>query len=230
MALGDVYKMTINAQAPGGFFQNTYAFEAKAAPDLTQANFQTLADALKEIWRPNQRSTTSYTNWRATQVRGGTVSYPGGGCERTGGLFWEGTFTGTAQGGLSGDVLPPQCAMVVTLNTGITGRRFRGRVYGFSQVELNQDDGVWIGTHIVAMTTAWNTFMAAFGLTGTNPNFRLGIWSERIATGCVPNPNPPPAHLHVDAGDPTIAFNPVVSFTVRSIVYNQRRRTRGVGR
>jgi len=230
MALDDVYKMTINAQAPGGFFQNTYAFRLKTATDPVQANFQTLADLIKEIYRPTQRSTMSYTSWRATQVRGGTVHYPGGGCEREGGLFWEGTFTGTVQGGSSGDALPPQCAMVTTLNTGITGRRFRGRIYAFSQLELNQDDGVWIGTHITAVTTAWTTFMAAVGLTGTNPQFTLGIWSERQATGCVPNPNPPPTHLHVDAGDPATAFNPVTSFTVRSVVYNQRRRTRGVGR
>jgi len=230
MAVDDVYKLTVNAQAPGGVFQNTYAFKVKSVPDLTQANFQTLADLTKEIWRPNQRSTTTYTSWRATQVRGGTVSYPGGGCDRTGGLFFEGSFTGTVQGGLSGDVLPPQCSMVVTLNTGVTGRRYRGRIFGFSQVELNQDDGVWIGTHITAMTTAWSNYLLAVGNSGTNPNFQLGIWSERIATGCVPNPNPPPKHLHVEEGNPAAAFTNVASFTVRSIVYNQRRRTRGVGR
>lgn len=230
MAVDDVFKMTINAQAPGGFFQNQYAFKSKAVSDLTAPAFQTVADLIKEVWRPTQRSTMSYTSWRAVQVRGGTISYPGGGCEREGGSFFEGSFTGTVQGGSSGDVLPPQCAMVVTLNTGVTGRRYRGRIYGFSQLELNQDDGIWIGTHITAITTAWTNFMLAVGPGGTNPNLQLGIWSERIATGCVPNPTPPPAHIHVDAGDPAAAFTNVTAFTVRSVVYNQRRRTRGVGR
>jgi hypothetical protein len=230
MAVDDVFKLTVTAQGGGGYYQNTYSFRSKTEPALTTAAWQTVADATKEIFRVTQRSTVVYQSWRAVQVYGAGVTYGPSPCERSGGSYFEGSFTGTTQGGASGDALPPQSAMVVTLNSGKTGRRFRGRVYAFGQTEVNQDDGLWIASHVTAITTAWNTYMGLVGPTGSNPNVQLGIFSERIATGCVPNPNPPPALINVDAPLPAQAFTPVVSFTVKGIVYNQRRRTRGVGR
>lgn len=229
MAIGDCYKMTVSASHLGSTYQNNYAVTTKVA-SVTATEFTTLANALREIARPNQDPALAYRSWRAVQVRGADVTPVAAECRRTGGVVYEAAYTGTNSGGATpGEALPPQSALVVTLNTGKIGRRYRGRIYHFGFLETAQLNGQWTTTIFNTIGTALATFMNSYGPGGTDPSFTLGVWSERIATGCRPNPT---THHPENVDPPNLAgaFSPVQSMVVRPTVFTQRRRTLGQGR
>jgi len=228
MAAGDVYKVSILAQGQGSTYMNTYAAEQKPA-SVTVADFATLANALKELVRAQQSQTITYRSWRAVQVRGGDVTPIAAECRRTGGVLFEAAYSGTVIGGnTDAQVLPPQSALVVTLNTGKIGRRFRGRTYHFGMCEIDQQAGAWQSAILTALGTSITSFMAIYGSGGTSPLWTLGVWSERIATGCVPNVGTKGVH-NVDLPNLAGAFSAVTGMVARPTVFTQRRRTLGVG-
>jgi hypothetical protein len=230
VAIDDVYKVVTNAQQGTEQYMLSFNFRRKAEPDVTSALLLPVANAIKEIYRAQQVAFITWTTWEATQQWGPNMVIDNVKCLRREGLGFAGVFTAPVVGpGNIGETLPPQCAMVTTLQTGITGRRRRGRSYMFGLGETQQNEGFWASTYTTAIQTAWNTFLGLYGANGTSPEWELGIWSERIATGCVRNPVTG-EHEHPDPPQPELAFTPVVSALVRSTVFTQRRRTRGHGR
>lgn len=229
-AAGDVYRLTLTSTGQNSIYQNTFALQTLTAPPPTAANFGTFVTDYLAVVRPQQVATLSYVQWDAVQLWGDGMTVVAGECRREGGLQFG--LPLTALPGLqAGDGLPPQSAMVLTLLTGNTGRRKRGRLYVPGQAESNQVDGTWSGTYMTSITTALNSFINIYkAIGGTSPVFSLGVWSERTASGCVPGPRPPGGHVQVDVPKPDEAYTPVNSALARPIVYSQRRRTRGVGR
>ena len=230
MSIGDVYRLTISGTGSGSLLQNVLHYKLKLGTGPDATTFATAATDFITIYRPGQTPGFTWTDWLATQEWGSGMTLDTPRCRRLNGKTFAGTITGSAGSG-TGDALPPQAAHVTTLVTGLSGRRHRGRVYGMGQIEVNQADGLWIPAYNTSMTTAWNVFSAKyFKDTGTNTELKLGVWSEREASGCVPATPPNKGHVQVDTPNPDGAFTDVTAFTIRPIVYSQRRRTRGVGR
>lgn len=104
----------------------------------------------------------------------------------------------------TGDALPPQTALVVTLRTASAGRRFRGRVYlpGFCEA-VNLTNGVFS-----ALASPVN-FITAIKSALTTSGMDLGVLSR---------PNP-------DATPPNAGFITVVtSMVLRDSVWDTQRR------
>ena len=230
MAIGDVYRLTISGTGQGSLYQNTITVKTKNAADFTAPQFNTLATDFITIYKPDQNSNFSWTDWSAIQLWGSGMTLDTPKCTRLNGKTFAATLTGQAgTGGSEG--LPPQAAHVTTLITGFAGRRRRGRIFAPAQVEPNQTDGLWLSTYNTRLQTAWNVFSAKyFKDTGTSADFKLGVWSERTASGCVPATPPNKGHVNIETPNPDGAFTDVTGFTIRPVVYSQRRRTRGVGR
>lgn len=230
MAVDDVYRLSIIAGAPAGQLINTYHFQMKSETEPTESQWAAVAVDCKEIYRVLQATQVVYNMWRAVQVRGDEVSYVTRPCKATGGRLFEAIFTSLTAGGAGAvQMLPPQCAHVTTLRTAQVGRSRRGRIFGFGFCEPDQDAGTWTASITTAVTAAWTTFLAKYGsVSPTDPNFQLGVWSNRIATGCTPNAA---GTLVPGASSPSpqTAFAPVTTTVVRNIVRTQRRRVAGVG-
>jgi hypothetical protein len=229
MAIDDVYQLQLHYTFAGQQLMNTLAFRMRTAPDPTNAMFLALANDFKDQWRPVQSFGVAWLTWQAQQVRGGTVSYTAKPCQRDGGRRLEGLLTGTLTGDNVGEALPPQAAVVTTLYTEFSGRAKRGRVYLGGLPESAQSSGIVTSGNVSTLQTSWDTQVAQYGDTGSDPNFELGIWSMRTATGCIPNKNPPYGMIFTGVRDPAAAFTAVDRATVRNIVYSQRKRTVGHG-
>jgi len=227
--VGDVYKVSCQATLLGSQMMNDYAFQWLQEDDPTNAEINVVAEAGRELWRNSQADDVVWRQWRATQLWGPDMTTVVDECRRDGGLVYDAPFTGFTAGDItSGDTLPPQCAMVVTWITGFAGRRRRGRCYGFGFSEQDQTGGVWGGTPIGAVQTRLTAFLGLYGASGTDTNWRLGVWSERIASGC--KPDPITHHLeNVELPSPSTAFTPVTTALLRTTVFTQRRRVTGVG-
>jgi len=116
----------------------------------------------------------------------------------------EGLFTSGEVGGDTGEhSMPAQAAMLVTKQTGLGGRKGRGRLFipGFG--EANTDGG---GT--------WNAALLA----ALQPD--LNDWVDAASTG-----NCPLVLLHNDSTTPTL----INSLTAQPLMATQRRRIRKVG-
>ena len=114
-----------------------------------------------------------------------------------------------------GGNMPPLVCPIVTWRSGRMGRRYRGRSYlpGLSASDVA--NGALTGANITSQQFVWaSAMMTRYGPTGTNNDFRLGVWS-RV------NGNQTPPHL--PAG-----FTTVSSFTVQSALGSMG--TRRVGR
>jgi hypothetical protein len=232
MAIDDTYRVTITQNVTGQVFQNTYYFNLLSTTPPDAVMFSTVATNLKEAFRTQQSNSVIYRSWRAVQVRGTGVTPVQNECRTTGGLVFEGNFTTSLTGGdVTSDILPHQCSVVTTLNTGNIGRRRRGRVYLGGYAETAQQNGTWSSTLVTALTTSWNSLSAKYFVpSGTDADLRMGVWSTRIATGCVPRREPPYGHMQVESPNLADAFRPLTAYVLRTTVYTQRRRVVGVGR
>lgn len=111
---------------------------------------------------------------------------------------------GATAGTATGDVLPPQTAIVVTLRTAQAGRSFRGRVYlcGFAEASNATGGTSALGTAPVGFVTAIKSALVTSGLD-------LGVLSR-------------PAPL---AAPPRAGFiTPVTSIVMRDTVWDTQRR------
>jgi len=230
MPAGDVFRLSIQGVGQNSVYMNVLAIQQIGAVDLLQADFQTFADGFKESVRPVQNQGNVWRSWRAVQVFGPAVDYTVRPCERVGGTAFEGNLTGTLTGGESaGEILPPQSSLVITLGSGLIGRRHRGRIYVWGMGETQQSAGTWTSACLTALTTPFTTFFNKYKGGGTDPKISLGIWSDRTAFGCEWQ-GKPPTHVQVDPPRPDEAFTQTTGFTIRNVVYTQRRRAVGVGR
>ena len=230
MAVDDIYRLTVLANELGSVHMNNYAFRMKSGADPSVSDVTTLANATANISRNQQGSSVQWTTWSFTQLWGSGMVPIQDECRRDGAKVVIGNFPGGYVGtGGAGDLLPPQSAMVFTLGTGLAGRRRRGRSYLFGFLETAQANGSWTSAIITSMTTNLNTYYALYGTAGTDPQFQLGVWSERRASGCWYDPGAKKV-VNVETPHPEDAFNVSTGYNLRSIVYTQRRRTLGVGR
>lgn len=122
-----------------------------------------------------------------------------------------------ATGAQGGEPLPPQCAGVFTLKTGLAGRSRRGRLYLGGHLELYQASGQWTGAYVTALQARANAMVALAGIGGTSPDWRWGVWSKKLG-------EPSPGLYNTGAG-----FRTIKEVVFRPVVYTQRRRTIGVG-
>lgn len=229
MAVNDVYRLIIKGRQVLSIRINELAVRHKLAPDATPAEQLALANDFKNLWLPVQSSSAAWETWELRQLWGTGMTPVASECRRDGGVVTGGALTGTLTGGrLTGDALPPQAAVVVTLVTGAIGRRKRGRWYGWGCAEVDQASGTWATSMHTDLAPTLATFLAKYGPSGTDPTFQLGVWSERTASGCTPS-GPDGELVNVETPHPELAFTPVTALTIRPIVYNQRRRTVGVG-
>lgn len=229
MAIGDVWRLTLQSTFLGQIHQNTLFFECKTATDPTQAVMNALAIEVKDLHRTRQADIYKYERWKAVQVRGAGISYPPPKYQRVGGLFLEGNFTSNQNGTMiDTQQLPPQCAFVITLKSPNVGRSRRGRIYVGGLTESQQQGGTWDPATVTAFQTTWTAFMAKYVWpSGTSPDFSLAVWSETIATGNKQKPGG--GYEHVANPSPETAGTGVIAVVHRTTVYTQRRRTIGVG-
>jgi hypothetical protein len=230
MAVDDVYRVTITATGQGSIYQNVYAVQAKFPGDPTTAQFSNFVSQAAAIWTPVQATSVVYTEWTALQLWGSGMTVVANECRRDGARQFGDVISATA-GAVPGEALPPQSAAVITWTSGFSGRRRRGRTYGFGLAETVQADGLLTSSVLTGLNTRLVTFTNLYkDDTGTSPDWTLVVWSERTASGCIPGPKPPGGHIQVDPPHPELATTPVKGYVMRPTVYSQRRRTRGVGR
>lgn len=229
MAIGDVFQLQLYSTYAGQTIMNSLAFRWLQALDPTTAQALTLANDWKVALKTFQSSGVAYSRFILQQVRGGDVSYTADPCNRVGGLRYEALLTGSLTGDGTSEALPPQSAAVTTLKTAKAGRTHRGRLYLTGVQELVQNQGTMIAGNLAAYQTTWNNQLVKFGVTGTDPNWQLGIWSMRTATGCVLRKEPPYGLAPHDTPNPSQSFEGVIEAVCKPTVYSQRKRTIGVG-
>jgi len=230
MPAGDVYRILTFGTSLSQQVMNTLAVQVIGAAEPVSGDYGLLASDWKTALQPWQHSSTLWTTWQARQLWGAGMSIDAPKCRRLGGKVFAGLISAPLQGAMGlNQPLPPQCSAVVTQVTGTIGRRKRGRIYVFGLGEQDQSGGLWDSAFVTNITGSLTTFFNKYKSGGTSPNFMLGVWSERTASGCVPNPNGK-GHIQVDTPNPDVAFTPITSYSFRPTVFTQRRRTLGVGR
>lgn len=125
----------------------------------------------------------------------------------------EQTYSEVAGGNAGSELLPPQCAMVITWKSDVAGRAYRGRTYDAGLLEEDQVAGVWQSGVITNRETFVTQMLAVFGNGGTDANWQFGTIS-RVLNG---------------VERPTPIWTATTSGVVRPTVYNQTRRTVGRG-
>lgn len=229
MAQNDIFRMLTFATQLNSVYENTFAVRQKSTTDPTAASRQLLADDWKDAWRVEQATNLTWTTWQLRQLWGTGMTIVQSECRREGGVAFGSALTGTLTGGATGaEALPPQIAMVLTLTTGLIGRRKRGRIYAFGHTEDKQIGGTWGAAYMTSVGGRLATFFTKYQQGGTSSDWELGVWSERLASGCVINP----ATGHLEPRDtplPAQSFTPVTGFLLRSTTFTQRRRTLGQG-
>lgn len=121
---------------------------------------------------------------------------------------------------VTGDCLPGQNAVVVSLRSGVKGRRRRGRFFLPGVSEANQANGLVTGSQLTAITALADGLRTHYGPTGSEASYRLVVYSP--PTPPFKAPKPPPVHTDT-------LVTPVVALPVDPVIRTQRRRTIGVG-
>jgi hypothetical protein len=232
MAVGDIYRLNVRATCQSQHYINTLALTwlGPTVPDPVPTDFGTVASDFLTIWLSHQKNQVVWDSWTSTQLWGAGMTLDPPKCRRLGGKIFAGAISPTQSGALTlPDLLPPQCALVTTLISGYGGRRRRGRWYAFGFSEDDENAGIWGSTLTGPITTNLTTFINKYKTPGgTSPTWKVGIWSERTASGCIPGPGGK-GHVKVDDPHPELAWTDINNFTLRPTVYTQRRRVVGVG-
>lgn len=235
LTAGDVYEVVTTQSFGGSTLLNTLHVQCLIAITGAQAKFQTLADDFKEMQRPAQAASCSYSTWKAVQVAGTGVTYSSTTCRRSGGDIFEGNHTGTLTGGVtSGAPASSFMAVVSALKSGLAGRSRRGALYlgGCDTNSLDATDrDRWGAAYLTSLGTAQATFFTKYkGTGGTSPDFKWVIFSKFIASGCKYVPASPKwIYSHVQPGDAATCMADVTSVTPRVLVVPMRRRKEGRG-
>jgi len=122
-------------------------------------------------------------------------------------------------GTVTGDGLPGQNAMLVSVHTGTRGKRYRGRFYLPGISETSQIGGRVIAPQLTALGALAEGIQTQFTGTG-NANWAITVYSPKSPE---PKVKPPPK-LKEDTFD-TLANDLIAD----SVIVTQRRRRLGVG-
>jgi hypothetical protein len=116
-----------------------------------------------------------------------------------------GQHLGVKVGNVSDACPPSNCAVLISKNTALGGRRYRGRLF-FPPVKLNEgavdQSGNMSGGSVTDYQTTWDGFVGNLGVSQLEP-----VLFHQGASPPVPTP--------------------ITSFTVQSVIATQRRRMRG---
>jgi len=170
----------------------------------TTVQLQSLGDALITKWNTNIKplmgSTLSLTSVVCTDLQ----AQNGASITRAGGLPSAGTQTG--------DVLPNNCALVMTKRTDNRGRSFRGRIYSPAIPEPQISGNSPSGAFVTQLVNGWSQFMA---VTIAGP-----LTAQLVVVSKYSNNNPRVIGI----------TTPVVSITSDGVMDSQRRRLPGRGK
>jgi len=157
-----------------------------------------LDDSIDTDWRPIMSNTVQFVEVYIEEYAGDvSQSY-----SMSGGL---------GVGGVTGDSMPGNCALCLSLRTEFVGRSRRGRFYTIGMAESHQSGGVVTSTY----QTAWIAALEALRTAAAVEGWALSVAS--FFTGGAPRT--------------TGLVTPVTSvITVDAIVDSQRRRLQGRGR
>lgn len=111
------------------------------------------------------------------------------------------------QGVITGEVLPPQNAAVISWRTGLIGRRYRGRTFVWPTGENQQNEGQWSNAYVTALTDFGN---AALTIDNGAYTYQRCVYSSESET-------------------PGVVSTIITSVVVDQFVRGQRRRQVGVG-
>jgi len=230
MATGDVYLCAIRAVQNGQPVVSTWALRREVSPEPAAADFTSILTSVKNLLRLQQVDDLVYVDWTALQVRGAGVTYNTSAPFRVSTVSYSGALTGTLPGLLTAEPEAMQAAMVLSLTTAQSGRRRRGRVFmGGIAVTQVADDGTLDNTNRTnAQTATADAIVALLGPSGTSTDWRLGVWSDRIATNTVLSNTWPRIRVTAGTPDPANAWAQVESIIIRDYVGNQRDRRPGI--
>jgi len=191
MAYGDVWKVALKAQLSGQLYVLTpHVIEGVYIGDFAQD----MAEWAETWLDTNMKSkVASNCKWDTIELRNLTTT--------TEGLDYPVSITGNR----ASEPLPNNVAMVVSLRTGLVGRRYRGRLYVAGLTEDVNDSGTWNASFAAGIGTIWEDWL--------NISFSLGI---------------PHAAMCVYSRKYGIA-TPVTAISVSQYPGTQRRRRIGVG-
>jgi len=206
-AIGDVVRLTVQGTMQGSTVMYGHHFRAKSVP----GTFAGLATAYQTQIIPLLTAATSAeVTWlritvAATKVGGDeTLNFP---------------LPAATIGLITGDALPGQNSMLVSVHTGTRGRRHRGRFYVPGVSETSSTGGRIIGAQLTALNALAEGLQSNFTGSG-NVNWELVVYSP-VSPPYTP---PPPPKLKADTL--TTAVNDLVA---DSVIVTQRRRRLGVG-
>ena len=120
----------------------------------------------------------------------------------------------------AGDCLPGQNAVLVAFKTGTKGRRNRGRFYLPGIAEASTTNAHLSGAQLTAVQALAASLISHYGPGGSEPQWRLCIYSPIDTT-------PPPPKPFKPKTDELVT--PITTSQVDTVIRTQRRRTIGVG-
>lgn len=205
VAIGEIYQVTFVMQQAGQTVENVLHFRARPAVP-TDAHIKSDCQDFWTLYRALISSDVTLTEIRAKRMTPVALDT----------LVFQ-PHAGESNGGLAATAGNSTLAAVVTLRTGVSGKRHRGRVYvpGISPAILTDFENKISSSSLTARDTVWTNIMALFDdATGTALYLALGIYSRLIG-----GHNP-----FTLAG-----WQAVTQFVNRPILGNQRRRREGVG-
>jgi len=230
VAVNDVYLCALRASQNGQPVVNTLALRREVSGEPAASDFQAVLTLVKNALRTQQVDDLVYVDWTALKVRGTGVTYSTSAPWRVSTISFSGTFTGTLTGALTTEPEAMQCAYVFALTTAQSGRRRRGRMFvGGLPISAVNDDGTLDNTFRAATQSAGaDPIVTLLGPSGTSTDWRLGVWSDRIATNTVLNNVYPRERVTAGTPDPDSAWAQVQSIIVRDYVGSQRDRRPGI--
>lgn len=196
-AIGQVFRCSVRASTPFGEHVNTFTVrqvQAAFTGDIFADIHASWGGAVKTSYLAMFPASYSLISFRVAQIDDDLKGLPA--------VSYTESGTGTRVP--TGDALPPQCACVLDLLTGFTGRRGRGREFIGMTYEQDQAGGIYNSAYRTIVDNYGNTLRTTF-VSGTAVA-ELGIWT------------------HVNN-----SFIAVTSTVAKAPVYTQRRRRLGVG-
>lgn len=207
VAINDVVRLTVRGTMHGSTVMFGHHFRAKTST----GTFAALAASYQSGIIPLVTAATSAeVTWLSISVAGTKV-----GADET----LNAPLPAATIGALTGDALPGQNSMLVSVHTGVKGRRYRGRFYVPGVTETSSTGGRIIGAQLTALNALAEGLQTQFTGSG-NANWELAVYSPASP----PYTPPPPPKLKAD----TIT-TPATDLIADSVIVTQRRRRLGVG-
>lgn len=202
-ASGEVFQFTFRQTIAGQTIENVLHFRERSAAS-TNAQQDAAAEAYLALTAPVQSTNLLYSSVLIKQMTPLALD------ER---VFLPIT---TTNGHVSENPINNTLAMILTKRTGTAGKRHRGRVYfgGVPASFVATGENLLSTTGAAAMATLAAGLLGAFGESGTDPNFVLGVYSRSIG-----GYNP-----FTVAG-----WQEITRWDIQNVLGNQRRRRVGVG-